>query len=158
VAGEVMKSQDAHKVRRYTAAGGIVATAEGSHILALLRLLRPGPDGRAEVRLPKGHIEPEENSLEAALREVSEEAGLSGLEVLGDLGQQIVEFTYKGRQFERTEQYFLLGVSPTTEFGVPERQFSRLWLGWDEAAGRMSYPAEKEWVRRARQRQLRSDP
>ena len=46
----------------YTASGGIVTNAEGTHVLLLIR-----PE-RDEVRLPKGHVEPEEALAEAALR------------------------------------------------------------------------------------------
>jgi mutator protein MutT len=38
------------------------------------------------VRFPGGHIDPGENSLVAAIREVTEEAGLSNLEYIGKLG------------------------------------------------------------------------
>ncbi|MEM1448651.1 MAG: NUDIX hydrolase [Planctomycetota bacterium] len=60
----------------FTHAGGIVLreTPDGVRVLAV----RPStPDGDVWV-LPKGHIEPGEDAVEAAKREVVEEAGVVG--------------------------------------------------------------------------------
>ena len=129
--------------RRYTACGGVVV--RGGKVLVLLR------PGRGEVRLPKGHIEPGESPEQAALREVLEEAGYSGLEVLADLGEQLVEFDHEGAHVVRAERYFLL--SPRDPEAPPasegEAQFRPLWLTPEEAIQRLSYEPEREWVRRA---------
>jgi len=49
---------------------------DGDRVLVLVRASRAGPEGRPEVRLPKGHVEPGESREETARREVGEEAGL----------------------------------------------------------------------------------
>ncbi len=135
--------------RRYAAAGGVVVDAAGERILVLLRPDRLGPDGQPEVRLPKGRIETGESQRETALREVHEEAGLLDLEIVADLGHQIVEFDWAGRHNIRDESYFLMASSPTAHFGRPERQFERRWLTWEEALTQLTFAAEREWVRRA---------
>jgi len=135
---------------RYLSAGGVIVDPAHTRVMVLLRPGREGPDGRPEVRLPKGHIEDRETPLQAALREVSEEAGLANLEVVGDLGHQIVEFEWEGNHIIRDEAYFLMAVTPATLAGIPEKQFQRLWLTWEEALRRMTFEAEREWVRRAR--------
>jgi 8-oxo-dGTP pyrophosphatase MutT (NUDIX family) len=142
-------------IRRYASAGGVVVDAVGERVLVLLRPGRPGPDGRPEVRLPKGHIEPGESRRTAALREVGEEAGLphlegaAGLEIVSDLGHQIVEFDWKGHHYIRDESCFLMTLSAEARLGQPERQFKRLWLTWEDALARLTFGAEREWVRRA---------
>ena len=73
---------------RYAAAGGVVVQRDVLQGLPaaethLLLLDRPR---RAEVRLPKGHIDPGESAEEAALRETCEESGYCDLDVLADLG------------------------------------------------------------------------
>jgi 8-oxo-dGTP pyrophosphatase MutT (NUDIX family) len=118
-------------------------------VLVLRRPKRLGPNGRVEIRLPKGHIEPDESPQQTALREVREEAGVSPLALIGDLGDQVVEFDWKGQHYIRRELYFLLTMLPSTELNEPEEQFERLWLLWDDALAQLTFEAEREWVRRA---------
>jgi ADP-ribose pyrophosphatase YjhB (NUDIX family) len=101
--------------------------------------------------LPKGHIEPGEGRAQAAIREVSEETGLSEVELVEDLGHQIVEFDFQDRHVARDESYFLMIARSGERSGNPEPQFLCSWLPWEEALGRLSYEPEREWVRRARQ-------
>jgi 8-oxo-dGTP pyrophosphatase MutT (NUDIX family) len=114
----------------------------------VLILRRPS---RKEVRLPKGHIEKGESHLEAALREVTEESGYSGLAVLADLGHQVVQFAYKGKRIVRDEYYYLckLGNAHQIERRVHELQFIPDWIDWDRALAELTFAAEREWVRRA---------
>ena len=132
------------EIVRYFAAGSVVA-----HDGSVLVLRRPG---QGEVRLPKGHIEPGENAQAAALRETREESGYIGLAVQADLGTQVVEFDYAGRHIVRTERYFLMALAdnPDSPSGG-EEQFEPAWLPWDEALAALTFEAEQEWVRRARQ-------
>ncbi|MFC2037294.1 NUDIX domain-containing protein [Chloroflexota bacterium] len=137
-------------IRRYTSAGAIVVDDTGEYVLTLLRPKRLGPKGQPEVRLPKGHIEPGESRHQTALREVGEEAGLSNLAILTDLGHQTVEFEWKGHHYIRDESYFLMALPPGEPAGHPEKQFEALWLTWDESMARLTFEAEREWLRRAR--------
>ena len=136
----------------YEAAGGVVVTAagEGQLVLVLVRAKHLRPNGQPEVRLPKGHIEPGESRRQAALREVREESGLAHLEILSDLGHQLVEFTWRETRYSRNEAYFLMTVPSDIEHDRPEAQFERQWLAWPDALTRLTFEAEKEWVRRAR--------
>lgn len=137
-------------IREYESAGGVVVGAAGERVLTLLRPGRPGPDGRPEIRLPKGHVELGESREQAARREVAEEAGLPELEVVADLGHQTVEFDWDAAHVVRDESYFLMALPPHAATAQPEKQFERLWLTWDEALDQLSFEAEREWVRRAR--------
>ena len=146
-----------HPIREYSSAGGVVVDLTGERILVLVRPERLGPRGLPEVRLPKGHLEPDESLAEAALREVAEESGRSVLRIIADLGRQRVEFDWRGYHYTREETYFLMLSGPGEpgepggSDGAPERQFRPLWLSWAEAGCRLTYEAEQEWVRRAHQ-------
>jgi 8-oxo-dGTP pyrophosphatase MutT (NUDIX family) len=135
---------------RYASAGGVVTDPTGERVLVLLRPNRLGPDGQPEVRLPKGHIEPGESRRQTALREVCEEAGLADLDILADLGHLTVEFDWRGCHYVRDESCFLMTAPADTQSGRPEKQFERLWTTWEETLGRLTFEAEREWVRRAR--------
>lgn len=138
-------------LQMYASAGGIVVDAPGERVLVLIRPGRLGPDGCPEVRLPKGHIEPGESREEAALREVQEETGLLSLHILADLGHQTVEYDWQGAHYIRNESYFLMMVDEPSakEPHQPETQFVCQWLPWEEAMCRLTFPAEREWMRRA---------
>jgi 8-oxo-dGTP pyrophosphatase MutT (NUDIX family) len=122
---------------------------DGERVLVIVRSGRMGPDGRPEVRLPKGHVEPGESREEAARREVGEEAGLEQAEIVADLGHQTVEFDWQDRHVVRDESFFLMAPSPGARPGQAEGQFTPAWLTWEEALTQLTFEAEREWVRRA---------
>ena len=131
----------------YTAAGGVVTDGE-----MVLVLLRPS---RAEIRLPKGHVEGFETVEEGAIRETIEETGYPDLEIIGDLGSQIVEFTNRwfGNDLRvREERFFLMKLLDDITIPRPAEdwQFDPKWVSWDEAEETLTFEAEREWVRRAR--------
>jgi 8-oxo-dGTP pyrophosphatase MutT (NUDIX family) len=130
---------------RYQAAGGVVI--DGDKILVLRR------PSRDEVRLPKGHVKKGESRVEAALREVTEESGYADLQVVTDLGHQVVEFDYQGAHVVRDEYYFLMRLQSDrqTEREEQEFQFIPDWVDWDTALSELTYEPEREWVQRAQQ-------
>ncbi|MGC9349370.1 MAG: NUDIX hydrolase [Anaerolineae bacterium] len=132
----------------YTAAGGVVIDAEGDEVLLLIR-----PE-RDEVRLPKGHVEDDETIAETALREVQEESGYTDIEILTNLGEQLVTFPLDGQIVLRTEYYFLMRALTHRRADRPEKdasQFISVWVPWEEAERHLTFEAEKEWARRARE-------
>ena len=142
------------KTFRYTAAGGIVAQrnilphlpAAETHLLLLDR-----PD-RAEVRLPKGHIDPGESAEEAALRETCEEAGFCDLRILADLGQRTVKFDYKGAHIVREDHYFLMQLLSSQQTPRPAndaKQFQVIWAPLASASGCLTFKIERRFVRDA---------
>jgi 8-oxo-dGTP pyrophosphatase MutT (NUDIX family) len=137
------KEQENH-FRHYVAAGGVVV--RGGRVLVLRR------PGRDEVRLPKGHVEASESARDAALREVVEESGYADLEIVADLGHQVVEFNYRGQHVVRDERYFLMTATTARQVTreKKELQFIPDWLGWEEALSALTFEAEREWMRRAR--------
>lgn len=133
--------------RSYRAAGGVVVSQDGHEVLLLIR------PGRDEIRLPKGHIEAGEAPEAAALREVREETGYDQLEIIADLGEQLVTYLLSGRTIRRAERYFLMRPLSLDQVKRPqsdEQQFYVVWAGWDEASLHLTFEAELEWIRRAR--------
>lgn len=128
----------------YVAAGGVVV--DGDRVLVLNR------PGRNEVRLPKGHIEKGESPQETAVREVREETGYEELEVVADLGYQLVEFEFGDTRVRRDERYFLMRLQSARrlERDPKELQFVPTWLAWERALAELTYDAEREWLHRAR--------
>lgn len=101
---------------------------------------------------PKGLKEPGEDPLEAALREVGEETGIS--DVAFDWGNGFIETgpysrgkTARYYLASTTEQEVEMGISPET--GVPEHHEWR-WLSFDEAYD-IASPRVRNVVQWARQ-------
>jgi 8-oxo-dGTP pyrophosphatase MutT (NUDIX family) len=131
-------------LKLYAAAGGVVI--DDGRMLLLDRPLR------REVRLPKGHIDPGETAAQAALRETAEESGYDDLEIMSDLGSQVVKFNFQGNDFVRTEHYFLMRLvssRTTPRSHKDEAQFTPLWLPLTEAVRRLTFDAEQQFAQRA---------
>lgn len=131
-------------IYRYETGGGVVIYQQ-----QMLLLNRPA---RQEIRLPKGHIDPGETPAMTALRETREESGYADLLILADLGSQVVTFRHDGRQYMRTEFYFLMTLQ--SEIQVQRSiedaaQFQALWTPLPEAVAALTYEAEKNMARKA---------
>jgi len=75
--------------------------------------------------------------------------GRSIKEIVADLGYQRVEFDQQGYHYVRDEYYYLMAVPPGTVPRDHEQQWQPLWLPWEEALRRLTFEAEREWLRRA---------
>lgn len=127
--------------KRVEAAGGAVLSAQGELLMIRLR-------GRWD--LPKGHVERGESTLEAALREVEEETGVTGLEIKEMLCNTFHCYDVYGEwEFKRTAWYGMLAAQrcelhPQGEEGIAEAR----WMGcqqWESALCE-SYPTIREVV------------
>lgn len=131
----------------YTAAGGVLTDVTGARVLLLVR------PSRDEVRLPKGHVEAGENIADTALREVIEETGYDDVELISDLGEQLVAFPLEGKIVLRTERYYLMRACTAHQIARPpadDQQFFPIWVEWEEAPKHLTFEVEQEWVHRAR--------
>lgn len=134
----------------YQAAGGVVVNASGQ-VLLIERIV----DGVHEIRLPKGHIEPDERPEDAACREVCEETGYCDLEIRADLGWRTVEFDHAEATIVRAERYYLMALTSDRRQAphfVSEREalFRPLWVAdFDAAERQLTFEAEQDVVRRA---------
>ncbi len=119
----------------------------GGHDLEVC-LIRPA--GRTVWGLPKGGVEPGESYADTALREVLEETGVEGV-VEQELG--MIDYSFYSRQdggrIHKTVHYFLVrAVGGDTAMHDHEVSEAR-WMPVHDALGAMTYPNEREIVRRA---------
>lgn len=105
-----------------TSAGGVVARIEDGQIYVAL----VGELGLTERVLPKGGVEPGESLEGAARREIEEEAGLSSLELIEELG--IRERLSYDRASWITTHYFLYATEQVE--GMPTDVEQRYELAW----------------------------
>jgi ADP-ribose pyrophosphatase YjhB (NUDIX family) len=127
-----------------TSAGGVVVRVDGDIEVCLIR-----PTGRSVWGLPKGGVEEGETLAETALREVSEETGLFGV-----VEQQIgsIDYSFHSRdqgRIHKTVHYFLVRATGGDTAQHDHEVSDARWVRLRQALRLMTYPNEREMVRRA---------
>lgn len=135
-------------VDREFSAGGVVVRERSCVVIVPTRR---AADGSKVLALPKGHPDPGENAADAALREVREEAGVTGTlrEKLGD-----VRYFYQrgGRRIAKVVSFFLFDyVGGEPEEHDHEVEQAR-WMPLEEAAKQLTYRGERDMAARALER------
>ncbi|MGY8776589.1 MAG: NUDIX hydrolase [Longimicrobiales bacterium] len=130
-----------------TSAGGVVIRMiEGvRHVLIIL-------DPYKKWGLPKGHVEGEETPEQAAVREVTEETGLTDLRPSEELVTIDWHFRARGRKVHKYTTFFLMYSDtgepvPETGEGITECE----WVPLHLAHQRISYENASEVVQIAHQ-------
>ena len=127
-------------------AGGVVMNADREVIVIVPT--RRAADGSRVLALPKGHPDGRESPLQAALREVREEAGVQA-EVVETLGEVRYWYQRGGRRIAKVVEFFLLRyVSGDVADHDHEVEQAR-WVPAAEAAETLTFAGERDMVRRA---------
>jgi len=136
----------------HKSAGGVVVSATpGGVSVLLIRRIRYGHD---EWVVPKGHIEPGETPVQAALREVAEETGLGNARAARRLGVYRYTFSLPNdpREHHKSVAMFLMtspdGEVPLTAPGREGIEDVR-WVDAEEAEGLASHKNERAMIRKA---------
>jgi 8-oxo-dGTP pyrophosphatase MutT (NUDIX family) len=127
-------------------AGGVVLN-DAQEVVVIVPTRRAA-DGSRVLALPKGHPDGQESALQAALREVREEAGIEA-EVVDSLGEVRYWYQRGGRRIAKVVEFFLLRyVSGDVRDHDHEVEHAR-WIPAAEAAETLTYAGERDMVRRA---------
>jgi 8-oxo-dGTP pyrophosphatase MutT (NUDIX family) len=157
-------------VREISAGGVVIRQKDSSWWMAAIELpsetptAAPDPPKRAVRRkpkavlcLPKGLVDPGEKPLEAALREVREETGITAVPItkLGDIKYVYVRSWGDGERVFKIVSFYLLRyesgrideVSDAMRIEVARAQ----WVPLEDAPKLLAYGGEKQMARQALQ-------
>ena len=132
-------------VRDETSAGGVVFRVDDGQPLYLL--IR---DSYQNWGFPKGHLEMGELAEAAALREVSEETGLSDLSLRGAIETIDWFFRFRGQLIHKVCHFFLMQTQESST--LPQRAegiTACKWSPYEDATTLVSYANAREVLRRA---------
>jgi ADP-ribose pyrophosphatase YjhB (NUDIX family) len=133
--------------REFSAGGVVVRLGPAGHEVAVIT-----PRGKTVSALPKGHIDEGETAEIAAQREVREETGLTS-ELVEKLGDVKYMYRFAGARIDKQVSFFLfLAVGGEIDAIAPEMRKEvdlARWIPLSEAPETLSYPGERDMVRRA---------
>lgn len=132
--------------REEVSAGGIVFRRSPDGVRFLL--IR---DSYRNWGFPKGHLEADESPDAAAVREVREETGLTGLTLTAPVEVIDWNFRFRGRLVHKVCHFYLIEAAdgharPLRREGITACK----WLTFDEAASLVSYENARTVLARAR--------
>ena len=131
-----------------TSAGGVVIRRDGIAQVCLIR-----PAGRRVWGLPKGGVELGETLPQTAVREVAEETGIDAVadDTLGSIDYSFYSREESSR-IHKTVHYFLMHATGGDTADHDHEVSEARWVRLRDALHLMTYPNEREMVRRAAER------
>ncbi len=154
-------------VREISAGGVVVRHKDGEWWMAAIELPTESPAaanpgkrtsrtrGKAVLCLPKGLVDPGEKALDAALREVREETGITAVPVtkLADIKYAYVRSWGDGERVFKIVSFYLLRYESGRIDNISDEMRIEVarakWLRLDEAPKLLAYRGEKQMARKA---------
>jgi len=130
-----------NKVKETKSAGGVVLNRKREVLVV-------NQDGKS-WSLPKGHIDPGEDALAAAKREIYEESGVTDLELIKEFEKYQRYKIGKNGGEDKTEVktifMFLFNTSQEDLNPVDDHNPEARWLDKNEVADLLTHPKDKEF-------------
>jgi 8-oxo-dGTP pyrophosphatase MutT (NUDIX family) len=126
-------------------AGGVVV--RGADVVVIVPTRRAA-NGAKVLALPKGHVDPGETPVQAAAREVREEAGVDA-DPLGELGAVRYWYMRGGRRIAKQVDFFLFAYRGGDVEDHDHEVEQARWMPLEEATRALTYEGERAMAARA---------
>jgi 8-oxo-dGTP pyrophosphatase MutT (NUDIX family) len=130
-------------------AGGLVQSDSDPELVALISHKNRG--GRADWCIPKGHVEAGEDLADTAVREISEETGITA-EVVEKLGEITYSFKIGQQRIKKTVHHYLLrqtGGELSSEMDPTGEVIEAKWFKLSELESVLAHENERKVAQRA---------
>jgi len=108
-------------------------------------------NARGHWDFPKGGIDPGESKVEAALRELKEEAGITATIINGFEHSFSYFYTEQDGQKAHKTVYFFVGHADSTDIVLSHEHIDCAWLPFKKALQKLPFKESKELLERADQ-------
>lgn len=144
--GKEQKSKEQkNEIKEFSA--GVIVFSEKSGRRKYLVLHYPS----GHFDFPKGHLETGETELQAAIRELTEETGISQVNILNGYEHYIHYGFYKKEGYINKKVTFFLGEVPNEEVQISHEHQGYLWLEYDQALAKITFENAKSLLKSAEQ-------
>lgn len=133
-------------VRQFSAGGAAFKTSKDNKTKWLI----VKPAGTDRWQLPKGQIEKNEKSIEAAQREVQEEGGVI-TKVIEKIGSSSYFYVFENTKCFKTVTYFLMEIVRKTKEGHDEEIDEVILLEFEKAYQLLSFKDDKNILKKAKE-------
>ncbi len=140
--GSSAKDGPGRREAQETSAGGVVV--RGDRVVVIVPTRRAA-NGSQVLALPKGHVDPGETALQAATREVREEAGVVA-EVVCELGESRYWYRRDGRTIGKSVKFYLFEYVQGDTADHDDEVVEARWIDLREALSALSYDGERRMV------------
>ena len=123
------------EIGREPTSGGVIfrRDKEGGVEILLIQ------DAKGRWTIPKGHVEPDETAMQAAVREIGEEVGLKKIEVLGWLGKVNFKYRRLHKLVLMSMQVYLVKAIGDEKIQKEDWMKDARWLKFSEAIDLVEY-------------------